>query len=33
MKKKFDPIFVIISGGSGSGKTTVANLVKKNLPK
>ncbi|MDR2829400.1 MAG: AAA family ATPase [Mycoplasmataceae bacterium] len=30
---KIKPIFIIICGGSGSGKTTVANMIKENLPK
>jgi uridine kinase len=31
--KKIKPILVIICGGSGSGKTTVAELISKELPK
>jgi uridine kinase len=31
--KKVKPLFVIISGGSGSGKTTVSELIISNLPK
>jgi uridine kinase len=30
---KIKPIFIIICGGSGSGKTTVAHMIKENLPK
>ncbi|GMO16100.1 MAG: uridine kinase [Mycoplasmoidaceae bacterium] len=33
MKKGIKPILVLVSGGSGSGKTTVAELIKKNIPK
>jgi len=30
--KKIRPIFVIVCGGSGSGKTTIANSIKANIP-
>lgn len=33
MKKTHNPILILLSGGSGSGKTTVANEIIKNLPK
>jgi uridine kinase len=33
MMKNVKPIFVIICGGSGSGKTTVANLIQESIPK
>jgi len=30
--KKIKPIFIIVCGGSGSGKTTIANAIKNNIP-
>jgi uridine kinase len=33
MTKNIKPILVIICGGSGSGKTTVAELIRDNMPK
>lgn len=32
MKKKAKPILILLAGGSGSGKTTVAEEIIKNLP-
>jgi len=31
--KKIKPIFIIVCGGSGSGKTTIAHSIKNNIPK